>query len=591
MTASSPSLFTSVRGRLWIIVALSLIGAVTSIVPLIAVIELARTLLPSLTGAPVDQQRAWLIVGIAATALVISFATAGASGMVSHLADGDLQLDLRRRLIHVLRRLPLGWFDARSSGAVKKAVENDINALHQLVAHAIQDLITALSVPALSLIYLFAVEWRMALASMLPLVVAIALYAVVMGRSADKYQTYDASLERLNEATVEYVHGIAVVKAFGQGGRSHTRFRRNTDDFAEFYGGWMRETSVQSTLVEIITSPVVVLVYLCSVGSALTIAGVTEPIEVLPALLLGMGLTAPLLQLGWTAQFLRAASQARVSLTRFFEQPVIADPSEPVSPADSTVALADVSFSYNGLDDVLRQITLTCRPGTVTALVGVSGSGKSTLASLIPRFYDTPEGMVSIGGADVRQIPSADLYTTVGFVFQDSHLLRASIRDNIRLTRPDAADADVVEVAKAAQIHDRIVRFPRGYDTVVGQDAHFSGGEAQRLTIARAMLTDAPVLVLDEATAFADPDSEAAIQRALSALAARRTLIVIAHRLHTIVHADQIAVLDNGRIVETGTHRDLVEASGTYQRLWDNYEAARRLAMPAGSAMDGSAGR
>jgi ATP-binding cassette subfamily B protein len=571
-------LFGAVRGRIGVITALSVLGAVTSVLPLIAIVELARTLWPGTLGGPVDAGRAWAIVAVAAAALVVSFVAAGASGMVSHLADGDLQLDLRTRIVRHLRSLPLGWFDARSSGVVRKAAENDVSALHQLVAHAIQDLITAVAVPVLSLVYLFAVEWRTALASVLPVVVTGVLYSLMMRGGAEKYVEYDASVVRLNSATVEYVHGIAVVKAFGQAGRSHGRYREETAGFVRFYTGWMRETSVLSTVIEMVTSPVVVLVYLCGVGTWLVGAGQAAPMDVLPALLLGLGLTAPLLQLGFTAQFMRNATKARESLTAFLGTEPMAQPEVPASADGSRVDVTDVSFAYDGGHDVLHDIVASCAPGTLTALVGSSGSGKSTLARLLPRFYDVSGGSVSIGGADVRHLAAAELYAQVGFVFQDAHLLRTTVRDNIRLTRPDAAQADVERVARAAQIHERILRLPRGYDSVIGDDAHLSGGEAQRLTIARALLTDAPTLVLDEATAFADPDSEAAIQKALSALAAERTLLVIAHRLHTITGADQLLVLDGGRIVERGTHAALATSGGLYQGMWERYEAGRTAA-------------
>jgi ATP-binding cassette subfamily B protein len=252
-------------------------------------------------------------------------------------------------------------------------------------------------------------------------------------------------------------------------------------------------------------------------------------------------------------------------------------------PQGHDVAFAGVGFGYDPDHRVLHDIAAALAPGTVTALVGASGSGKSTLAKLVPRFYDVDEGTVAIGGADVTRVSAADLYREVGFVFQDVQLLRASLRDNIRLTRPGATDAEVTNAAQAAQIHDRILRFGRGYDSVVGEDANLSGGEAQRVTIARALLADAPVLVLDEATAFADPDSEAAIQRALSTLAADRTVLVIAHRLHTITGADQILVLDGGRIVERGTHAELVAANGPFARMWADYQANHARSIPEGA--------
>lgn len=568
-------LFGPVRARFTWIVVLAAIGAAGTVVPLVAVVELARTLWPAIEQQPVDAARAWWIVAIGAIALPVSFAAAWGSIMVGHLADAQLQRDVRTRMVDLLGRLPLGWFGTRSSGSVKKTVENDVSALHHLTGHAVHDLVVAVVVPVLSLGYLFATEWRMALACLVPLVLTVVLYGVMMAGSREQLALYDKSVERLDAATVEFVHGIAVVKSFGQGRRRHAGYADETDRFLRFYRGWMNETSVMQTVVEVVTAPVVVLVWLAAVGTWLTGGGAVAPVDVLPALVLGIGLTAPLLQLGYTGQAMRTALQARDSVTRFLQQPVQSRPERPVEPRGSTVRVDGVSFGYDEVRDVLHDITLTCRPGTVTALVGPSGSGKSTLARLLPRFYDVAGGRVSVGGADVREIAPSRLYSEVGFVLQDAHILRTTVRDNIRLTSPDATDAEVERAARAARIHDRILRLPRGYDSVVGDDAHLSGGEEQRLTIARALVTDAPILVLDEATAALDPDSEAAVQDAISALAVDRSLLVIAHRLHTITGADAILVLDGGRICERGTHDELLPAGGRYRDLWERNERAR----------------
>ena len=581
-TSGRESFIAPVKGSLTAIVGLSMLGAASSVVPFIAIVELARALLPALSGETIDTGRVQVIVIVAVVALLVSFAAAFASGMVSHLADAELQLSLRRRIISHLQRLPLGWFDRRSSGAVRKLVQNDVTALHQLVAHTIQDAITAITVPVISLVYLFWVQWQLALAALVPLAVAAALYTMMMRGGDEKYQQYDHATAQLSGATVEFVHGIAVVKRFGQVGRSHRRYRETMKDYVSFVGQWTRETAVQFTTIEVITSPVVVLAYLVAVGLWLVQSGAAEPIGVLPGLLLGLGLTAPLMKFGASAQLIRDASKAQESLGAFFALPTISEASAPQPLTGQGVQLEQVGFSYDGEHQVLADIAATCVPGTVTALVGASGSGKSTLAKLIPRFYDVTAGRVVVAGADVRDAAATDLYREVGFVFQDLHLLRVSLRDNIRLTRPDASDGEVERAARAAQIHDRIMRFERGYDAVVGQDANLSGGEAQRVTIARALLADPPILVLDEATAFADPDSEAAIQRALTTLTAGRTVLVIAHRLHTITGVDQILVMAGGRIVERGRHSELVARGGRYGQMWAEYEANHARALPEG---------
>lgn len=582
-TGRAESFFAPVRGSLAGIIALSALGSVSGVIPFLAIVELARTLLPALTGGDIDAGRVRLIVGIAVLALFVSFGAAFLSGMVSHVADAELQVSLRARIVRHLRRLPLGWFDTRSSGRVRKLVENDVIALHQIVAHAIHDVVGAITVPVVSLAYLFVVQWQLALAALLPLVATAVLYPILMRDGAEKYRQYDESTATLSGATVEFVQGIAVVKRFGQVGRSHRRYRDETARYVRFVAAWTRETAVLFTVIEIITSPVVVLVWLLAVGVLLVSTGAAVPIDVLPGLLLGLGLTSPLMKLASSAQFLRNATKAQQSLAAFFAIPGVPLLEPAAVPDGHDVALDDVSFSYDGEHDVLHRISAACAPGTMTALVGASGSGKSTLAQLVPRFYDAREGRVEIGGADVRRIPTRRLYGDVGFVFQDVQLLRASVRDNIRLTRPDATDAQVEEAARAAQIHERILRFERGYDSVVGEDANLSGGEAQRVTIARALLADSPVLVLDEATAFADPDSEAAIQKALSTLAADRTVLVIAHRLHTIVGADQILVLEDGRVAERGTHAELVAAGGLFARMWADYQFHQARTLPEGA--------
>lgn len=560
-------LLAPARGPLTVAVVLYVVSALAAIVPFIAVVELTRTLLPLTASLPVDSRRAWAIVWVVIGALLTRAITQTTALVITHLVDARLGAGLRRRIVDHLRVVPLGWFGSHTSGRVKKAAQDDVSAMHHLVAHSLVDITGAIVTPLAILVYLFWVDWRMALVALIPLVAAFGLYAVSMGGSMELYNRYDASLAEINSATVEYAGGIAVIKAFGQTGKAHDRFVEVCLRFARFFNSWMKQASRSGTAVEVAASPPVALGLLTLAAAALMSTG-TPFTDVLPGLVLGVGVVAPLMSLAFGFQDMRAATEAAGNIGELLAVPAMREPASPTAPSGSRIDIDNVTFSYDSGTVALREVSLRVEPGTVTALVGASGSGKSSLARLIPRFYDPQTGQVRLGAVPVHQIGSGLLYRQVGFVFQDDYLLHASLRENIALGRPDADDQTIEDAARAAQIHECILALPRGYDTILGEDAELSGGERQRVAIARALLADAPVLVLDEATAFADPDSEASIQEALSELVRDRTLLVIAHRLHTIRHADTIVVLDGGRIVAQGRHDDLLAAGGEYARLW-----------------------
>ncbi|WP_344921733.1 ABC transporter ATP-binding protein [Streptosporangium oxazolinicum] len=561
-----------VRGRLALAVALQAAGALAGVVPFIAVARIAVHLTD---GSPALGEELWPLVTLACLSGLAALLLGSAAGLVSHLADNDLQLALRRRLAGHTGRLPLGWITSKGAGEIKRAVQDDVHALHTLVAHTLLDVTAVLTAPLLALAYLFTLDWRLALLSALPLALGAYLFSRAMAGAAARMAEYGAALGRISSAAVEFSNGIAVVKTFGRSRQVHERFLAATDGFSDFFTSWVRTTLVTSTAALLVVSPAVVLLLLVVVGAVFVTGGWTSAADLVPFVLLGPAVAAPMGVVGPRIQQIRAGQAAATRISALLDTPLLPSSATPAVPRGSRVSMREVSFSYDGRTDVLSGIDLDLEPGTVTALVGPSGSGKSTLAALLPRFHDVTAGAVTIGGADVRDIPAADLYRHVGFVLQDVRLLRASVADNIRLGRPSAGDDQVERAARAAQIHDRITELPAGYATEVTTGVSFSGGERQRLSIARALLADAPVLVLDEATAYADPYCEALIQDALSTLAAGRTLLVIAHRLATVRHADRIVVLDGGRIVEQGNHVDLLAAEGRYARLWRAQEAAQ----------------
>ncbi|MFF8954985.1 ABC transporter ATP-binding protein [Streptomyces sp. NPDC014894] len=582
--ATLGALLRPVRAPLVVSAALAAVAAFAGVVPLICLVELARVLLPGVDGGAVDEDAAWTAAGIAAGALALRLVLTLAAATVSHLADVRLGSSVRRSVVRRLGRVPLGWFTERNSGLVKKAVQDDVGALHHLVAHSVTELTTAVVVPVTILGYLLLTDPLMTAVTLLPVLAGMLGLKIATRGTTEKMVEYAASLGRLGSVTVGFVDGITEVKSFGTIGRAHRAYREAADDFDGRHYAWMRSSSAGATFMELALSPMTLLLTTTAAGAALLNAGWLDgPLELLPFIVLGLAIPAPVLAVGFNYHALLAARGAADRVRQILAEPEL--PSVPHGPqpsaTGSTIRFESVDFAY-GDTSALRGIDLTLAPGTMTALVGPSGSGKSTLAKLLARFHDPASGRITVDGADLRRLPFADLYGHIGFVFQDTTPLRMSLRDNIRLARPDASDEDVMGAARAAHVDEVIERLPKGLDSVIGEDATLSGGECQRIAIARAILADRPVLILDEATSAVDPDSEASIQQALSALAADKTVLVVAHRLHTVRHADTIVVLDGGEIAAVGTHEELLEGGGLYPALW----AAHTGEDPAGRPGD-----
>ncbi|SCK05041.1 ATP-binding cassette, subfamily B [Streptomyces sp. WMMB 714] len=567
------------RLRLSAVLLLQIVSALGGLAPFIAVVELGRVLF---SPEPVDESHVWTVVAVGAGGLLVRVLFAGLSSVVGHLLDGELQLSLRRSLGERLGRVPLGWYARRGSGELGQVVRDDVAALHPLTAHTPGEITSAVVVPLVSLIYLFAVNVWLTLIALIPVLLGLVLNLKLMSASRRRDRlALDEAMGRIARSAVEFVQGISVVKTFGASGRAHRAFIKAADDFADYFLGWVLGVSGLGALASLVLSPPFVLVLVLTGGTALITFGTAPASDLLPFLLLALALTAPIAALGHGLDDVQVARRAAGRIRALLEAPPLPEPARPLPPLGAQVELRDVHFSYEPGHEVLRGIDLVLAPGTVTALVGPSGSGKSTLAQLLPRFCDPTHGSVLLGGVDLRDIATRDLYRRVSFVFQDVRLLRASVAENISLAVPHADRDDIVRAARLARIHDRILELPRGYDSVIGEDVTLSEGEAQRVSIARALLIEAPVLVLDEAVAFADPRREHEMRRALDTLRENRTQLVVAHRLETIAEADTVVVLEDGAVSESGSPAELLAADGRFAAIWES-----RLGLPDAASHD-----
>ena len=559
---------------------LAVITAIVQFVPIIAVynilIELAEHALdPSL----IDKAYIWLWSYIALGAFFAFGVLTFASLMLSHIAAFNILYEIRMQLVQKMVRLPLGFFSRRASGELKKIMSDDVERIELFIAHHIPDIVTALLFPLILVSYMFAVDWRLAIVVLA--VLAMAFY--VMGRMytgkkiREVSKRYVETLGRMNASIVEYIRGIQVVKTFTE---STNAYRKLNDDIKE-YRKFANEVNVQyqPTYVGFLTILSSALLFIIPVAVWLLVGSASYATFV-PVLLMflffGVAVFFPVLKLLWIGSFLNQNNMGVQKIDDILYMDEIEEPDIPRHPKDASVEFRNVSFAYD-TTPILKAISFISHPGTITALVGPSGAGKSTVAMLAARFWDVQSGEILIGGVPVKEIPTSVLMDNVAFVFQDTMLFFDTIEENIRMGNKTATFEEVARAACAAQCHEFIESLPNGYQTLVGEGGiYLSGGEAQRIALARAILKDSPIILLDEATAFADPENEGKILAAFSHLIKGKTVLVIAHRLSTITNADRILYVDKGVIAEQGTHEQLLALKGEYARMWETYNRAKR---------------
>ena len=568
---------------------LSAISMVCSMIPYLCIWLAARDLIavaPDWTQAQSVTRYGWIAFAFAVGGILIYFLGL----MCTHLAAFRTASNIRKQgMAHVIQA-PLGYFDANASGLIRSRLDAAAADTETLLAHNLADIVGTITLFLAMLVLMFVFDWRMGAACLLSAVISIlAMFSMMGGKNAELMAEYQAAQDRMTKAGTEYVRGIPVVKIFQQTVYSFKAFQQAIEDYsakAEHYQGDVCRVpqSINLTFTEgafLFLVPVVLFLAPGALASGDYAGFVTNFAfyAVFSAII-----STALAKIMFAASGMMLADTALGRIQPVMDAPTLAVPEHPQTPKDNRVVFRDVSFTYDGAQSpALSHVSFTAEPGETVALVGPSGGGKTTAASLIPRFWDADTGTVEVGGVDVRQIDPHVLMEQVAFVFQNNRLFKASILENVRAARPAASREQVLIALEAAQCGDILEKLPQGLDTVIGTEGtYLSGGEAQRIALARAILKDAPIVVLDEATAFADPENEALIQKAFARLTKGRTVIMIAHRLSTVVGADKILVLEGGRVTEQGTHGELITAGGLYTRMWADYNRAIQWKMESG---------
>ena len=553
---------------------LAALSALIALVPFYYIWKIMKEVLevrPNYSEAVHIKEYGWMAVAFALIAMVIYIAAL----MCSHKAAFRVQVNMRTAMMNHIMKLPLGYVESEGTGKIRKIVADSSAATETYLAHNLPDKVVSFATPVGLLAMMMVFDYRLGLISLIPAVIAFALMGTLMmgPKMAEDMKQYQNALETMSAEAVEYVRGVPVVKTFGQTVFSFKRFKNAIDEYEKWTLGYTKNMMVP--MVAFTTSANGIFAALIIAAYVFTGHGVTDKfiLNLIFYILITSVLTVTLMKIAFAGESQLMVRDAINRMDGILNMKPLPEPADGQTPKDTSVELDKVVFSYAGADkNAVDGISLKIASGEHVAFVGPSGGGKTTLASLIARFWDVNSGAVKIGGVNVKDINSETLMNEVSYVFQDSRLLKMSILENIRMGRPDATDAEVMEALKNAQCMDIIEKFPDGVNTVIGsKGVYVSGAEAQRLSIARAFLKNAPILILDEATAFADPDNERQVQKAFETLSKDKTVIMIAHRLSTVTNADRIYVLADGRIAENGTHDELNSANGIYTHMWSEY--------------------
>ncbi len=550
-------------GQYVLSVILAIIGVAFSLAPYFVVIGVVQGLMTGVKDFSFYLTRCLIMTALwLGRVLFHAFSTA-----TSHRATFAVLGEIRKKCLEKLTRMPLGTVLEQSSGALKNTLIERIDSIETTLAHIVPEFTANLLVPVIITIYIFTVDWRMGLASLATVPLGLSCYIFMMAGSAKFYEHTVTATKALNDTAVEYIGGIQVIKVFGKTKSSYERFVHDAYEAAHSFIDWMRASIIPFTFAMVIMPATMVSVL--PIGGLLVRNGSLSTQDFVTVIILSVGVITPLITLMSYSDDIRTMGTIFGEVRKILDAPEMIRPAQGAAPVKNDLELRDVHFAYQE-KEVLHGISMDIPEGSFAALVGPSGSGKSTIARLIASLWDVSDGSIRLGGTDIRQIPQEAYADRIAFVSQDNYLFNMTVRENIRIGRPSATDAEVEEAARQSGCHDFILGLEKGYDTLVGSSGgHLSGGERQRISIARAMLKAAPIVILDEATAYTDPENEAVIQRSVSKLTEGKTLIVIAHRLSTVMDADRIYVIKDGVIDDAGTHEELLRHHGLYETMWN----------------------